>query len=153
MPTYYPMHAYLPAYRSTYFWSPWMHDPFGKKPYNRYNHSHKYLNQFVPWAPQSTYRYPWKLPQFPLVGAQGSAAWGYPGYFPGVPTVTGFPSGGAAGFPHPSYPFLAPHGSLSGYYMRPEDWIPAGHAAQVGSSSSSSSSSGGSSSSTFSSVG
>jgi len=118
IPNFYPYHAYQPAYRSAYFYSPWLHEPFGLRPFNRFKRPGAAENDKVPWAPQSTYRYPWKMPTFPLVAAAKPASWGYPGFFPGVPTVTGFPGGGAPGVPHPFYPFLAPRGGMEGYWQK-----------------------------------
>jgi len=102
---YYPYHAYLPAYRSTYFYSPWMHDPFGLRPFNHYERP---VREHRLEPPFNTYLYPWHLPSLPLVGAAKAAQWGYPGYYPGVPSVRGFPGGGMVGVPHPAYPFLTP---------------------------------------------
>jgi len=111
---WYPYHAYLPAYRSTYFYSPWMHDPFGLRPFNHYSHTHTPGSDNPNIRPFNTFRYPWRMPAFPLVGAHGVQQWGYPGYYPGVPSVKGFPGGGFPGVPHPAYPFMTPVSRMLG---------------------------------------
>jgi len=109
---YYPYHSYLPAYRSAYFYSPWLHDPFGLRPFNHYARAHRVVSKNV--APFNTYRWPFRMAPFPLVTADHASQWGYPGYYPGVPAVRGFPGAGAPGVPHPAYPFMTPVSRMGG---------------------------------------
>jgi len=106
VPNYYPQESYAPAYRSAYFYSPWLHDPFGPKPFNPYASPKGVLNSDVNWPPVNAYRYPYTMPSFPLVSAQSAQAWGYPGFYLSYPAA--YPGGGSPGFRHPSYPFHMP---------------------------------------------
>jgi len=103
---FYPHAAYEPAYRSGYFYSPWLHNPLGSKPYNPYKSASRFLNYNLPWTPQNTYKWPYTLPPLPLVTAQSAQTWGYPGFYQNYPNL--FPGGGSPGFEHPNYPFHIP---------------------------------------------
>jgi len=103
---YYPFLSYQPAYRSGFYYSPWLHDAYGPRPYLPYRPPPHVDNNQIPWAPENAFKYPWELPPFPLVTAQSAQLWGYPGYYQNYPNM--YPSGGAPGFEHPNYPMHVP---------------------------------------------